>query len=243
VEVVFAPQEVLEYDAEICVYGPGDLRVYKISGAGKSPGTEAALKFAAPARTPVKQMIPIVNQTDKPWTINAQFECPECPKNWAGPSSVSVAAFSTGSYPLEFIPPPYIPDEAAVECTGELLLKNTTIEDKYKYFLHGTVEEPLSEAHILVECKAWQRRPLECKVPVIAAEGEEVTIESDLLYITGPSSLVMEPGNKPMDVELSVCPKQAGVYSGSVKFMAPSGEFAWFTVEVRADPAAPVQEL
>jgi len=33
------------------------------------------------------------------------------------------------------------------------------------------------------------------------------------------------------------------VYSGSITFTGPLGEFAWFTVEVRAEPAPPVQEL
>jgi len=242
VELTFTPPDVLEYEAEICVYGPGDLRVFTIQGAGKSPGTEASLKFSAPARTPVKQMIPIVNQTDKPWAISAQFDCPDCPKNWVGPSSLNVAAYSTGEYPLEFVPPPFIPEEP-VTCTGELLLRNTTIDDKYLYILNGSVEEPLAEDHIKVNCQVWERKAVVCKVPIIASDGEEVSIESDLLYISGPSVLVMEKANKSIDVELSVCPKQAGVYSGSLKFTAPSGEFAWFTVEVHAEPSAPVQEL
>jgi len=242
VEVTFVPPQVLAYDAEITVYGPGDLRVFRIEGQGKSPGTEAALKFKAPARTPVQQMIPIVNQTDKAWTIAASFECPQNPKNFNGPGSFSVKEFSTGHYPLEFVPPPFLPDDPQV-CKGELLLKNTTIDDKYLYVLEGTVEEPLAEDSIVIKTEVWQKSPINMKVPVIASEGEEITVESDLLYVSGPSTVTMEKGAKGLDVALTVTPKQAGVYNGSVKFTAPSGEFAWFTVEVTAEPAPPVQEL
>jgi len=68
-------------------------------------------------------------------------------------------------------------------------------------------------------------------------------VESDLLYVSGPSSFIMDKGNKPTDITLTVCPKQSGLYSGSITFTSQSGEFAWFTVEVNAEPAPPVQEL
>lgn len=237
VDLIFAPADVIEYQAEVVVYGPGDIRVFKLEGSGKSPGTEANLKFSAPARQVSKQLIPIVNQTDKPWSINAQFECPDCPKAFTGPAAISVAPFSTGQYPLEFSP------IWMTDCEGSVLLKNTTIDDKYLYNLLGNCEEPLAESHIVIECSVWEKNPLICKVPLIASDGEEVTVESDLLYISGPATVLMEKGNKAIEVELSVCPKQSGVYSGSVTFTAPSGEFAWFTVEVQATPAPPVQTL
>jgi len=242
VNIVFSPYEVQEYEAEILVYGPGDVRVYKLEGTGKSPGTQAALKFVTPARTPVKQFIPIVNQTDKPWSISATFECPPNTKNFTGPNSLNVAAKSTGQYPLEFSPPAFIPN-AVSECAGKLTLRNTTIDEKYVYILAGNVDEPLAETHINVKCVVREKASLPCKVPVIALEGEEVRVESDLLYVSGPSSFIMDKGNKPTDITLTVCPKQSGLYSGSITFTSQSGEFAWFTVEVNAEPAPPVQEL
>ena len=91
----------------MAVYAPGDLRIFKIEGSGKSPGTEAALTFTTPARQSLKQMIPIVNQTDKAWSISASFDCPDCPKNFTGPQSLAVPAYQTAHYPLEFHPPPF----------------------------------------------------------------------------------------------------------------------------------------
>merc|ERR1712054_464366 len=92
-------------------------------------------------------------------------------------------------------------------------------------------------------CQVWEKKPVVYKLPVIASEGEELTIESDLLYISGPATFVVEKGAKANEVELTVCPKQSGMYNGSITFTAPSGEYCWFTVEVQAEPAPPVQEL
>eukprot|EP00656_Telonema_subtile_P057792 TRINITY_DN9591_c0_g1_i1.p1 TRINITY_DN9591_c0_g1~~TRINITY_DN9591_c0_g1_i1.p1 ORF type:complete len:904 (+),score=208.60 TRINITY_DN9591_c0_g1_i1:119-2830(+) len=234
----FAPRDVVQYACDVTVHRPGDIRIYKLVGHGKSPGTEASLMFNAPARQVTTQNIPIENGSDKPWTINAEFEGDKCFK---GPPSISVPPGQRGNYPLQFLPP-WMSSGSA-----KLTLVNSTIDDKYVYNLQGVGEEPLATSHEVVECKVWQKQELRFAIPAMG-KGGEITVESDLPYISGPGTFTMDP-NQPAECVLYVCPKLSGMYSGSVTFTCPSTGpgskpvFAWNTIEVTATQGEPVQTL
>lgn len=240
--VDFAPQEVMEYETEVIVHRPGDIRVFKLKGIGKSPGTEAQLMFSAPVREVTSQMIPIENGSDKPWSVTAEFDGD---KSFSGPPSITVPPHQRAEYPLKFTPP------WLCNVKSTLVLKNTTIDDKYTYHLAGTGEEPLAESHLAVECNVWDRHEMTFQVPplVSGSAPQEITIQSDLPYISGPGTIEMQPG-QPAECVLIVCPKLSGIYSGSVTFTAPAGEdediqpqYSWNTIEVNARSSDPIETL
>jgi len=240
-EVDFVPKEVMEYETEVIVHRPGDIRIFKLKGVGKSPGTEATLTFSSPAREVTEQMIPIENGSDKAWTVNAEFEGDNC---FSGPMSLTIPAYQRAEYPLKFTSP------WLCDAKSTLVLKNVTIDDKYTYHLIGTGEEPLSGSHLAVECKVWDRHELTFEVPPISSgtAPQQITIQSDLPYISGPGTIEMHPG-KPAVCVLTVCPKLSGIYSGSVTFTAPTDDeditpqYSWNTIEVNASQSDPIETL
>ena len=129
--------------------------------APASPGLKAALEFVSAARQTVRQELPVVNGSEADWTVSAALKGDD----FHGPPSFKVGAKSTAYYPLDFTP------QWVCEREGELVLTNTATGDKYVFTLKGTGEEPLAEAHHVLECQARQPQTLSLKVFNVAADG------------------------------------------------------------------------
>ena len=233
--VRFVPNEPGQYTGELMMVSPYDVRIYSLSAACTAPGLKAALEFVSPARLPVQQELPIINGSDVDWSVSASLKG----EGFSGPPSVKVSAGSTGHYPLEFCA------DWMCEREGELTLTNQNTGDKYHFSLHGVGEEPLAESHVVLECAARQPRPLIFNVFNVSASGEacELTVDSDLMHISGPASIEVPARGKrasgaaeTRQYELQVNPQMGGTLQGSLSFTAPDGRYLWYTVELNSSP-------
>jgi len=244
--VRFVPNEPGNYICELLLLSGLDVRIYDIVGSCTSPGMRAKLEFVAPARQLVRQEVPIVNGMDVDWTISAQIKGEE----FRGPPNVKVAANSTGHYPIEFCP------DWICKRDGELTLSNLNTGDKYYFSLNGTGEEPLAEKHLVVSCIARQPQALAFPVFNVSEKGENVTLtaQSDLIHVSGPSSIVLAArdnkstvrggGQTEMqDYVLTINPQTGGALQGSITFTAEDGRYLWYTIELDTAPPPAEKKL
>ena len=214
-----------------------DVRVYELAGTATAQGLKAALEFESHARQPVVQELPIVNGSAQDWSVQAALKA----EDFSGPPSLKVPANSTAYYPLEFCP------AWACERTGELVLSNQTTGDKYSFSLKGTGEEPLAEAHHVLEGQARKPQSLSLTVFNVAADGQpcELTVDSDLMHLSGAPTVAVGAraknagggkGAGGVEYVLTLTPSMSGTVQGSVSFTAPDGRYLWHTIELRTTP-------
>lgn len=98
-----------------------------------------------PARSEVTQNLPIVNNTEKDWSIKVTW-VPDPLKNGnylSVPGQFSkdfpVKKKSTGNFPVTFKP------KWAYKAEAKLVLANPITMDQFEYDIRGTGEEPLAE--------------------------------------------------------------------------------------------------
>ena len=98
-----------------------------------------------PARSEVTQNLPIVNNTEKDWSIKVTW-VPDPLKNgnyFSVPGQFSkdfpVKKKSTGNFPVTFKP------KWAYKAEAKLVLANPITMDQFEYDIRGTGEEPLAE--------------------------------------------------------------------------------------------------
>lgn len=110
-----------------------------------------------PARGEVTQNLPIVNNTDRDWTIKIQWQ-PDMSKNgqyFIVPSqytnSFPVKKQSIANFPITFKPKWTHKAEARLVMTNPLTL------DYFEYDIIGNGEEPLAEEHLEIKCQAKER--------------------------------------------------------------------------------------
>ena len=230
----FVPGEPGQYGAELLMLSPLDVRIYDIAGSCAAPGVKASLEFTTPARMPLRQELPIVNGSGSDWTISANLRG----EGFNGPPSVKIGAGSTGHYPLDFAP------EWLCEKDGELTLSNMATGDKYVYTLKGIGEEPLAEGNVVIECAARQPMKVTFDIFNVLGSGEPtmLSVESDLLHVSGPSSIKVPARRKgdssgsAAEYTLTANPQLGGELRGSITFTASDGRYLWYTVEMHAEP-------
>jgi hypothetical protein len=153
-----------------------DVRKYRILINALPKPVKAVMEMVCPAREQVVQEIPIVNPSDREWTIKIQLlsdqnangtpifsllntaphreqqekedssRGPIVPKNTNAYKDVVVKRKQTLTLQLVFNP------RWITEATGQLTLTNPTTNDIYDYQLKGVAEEPLAECHITLKC-------------------------------------------------------------------------------------------
>ena len=125
-----------------------DIRLYEFKVNAIPQKIKAQLEFRVPARGSVQQEIPIVNNSQKEWTVTANLEqqkggCFSLPK-----TQIIVKKGTTENFTLAFRP------TWVCNVTGMLTLNNRQTGEIYEYELKGFGEEPLAEEHIVLNCKA-----------------------------------------------------------------------------------------
>jgi len=116
-----------------------------------------------------------------------------------------------------------------------LILRNATIGDSYQYQLKGVGEEPMAEDHIKVDSRARWKTTVPITVRNILADRLcTYTVESDLVGMTGDAELVVPP-HETATYDLQIMMPRGGTFAGSVTFLAPNGEYIWFTLEISAE--------
>ncbi|CAD7959898.1 unnamed protein product [Amoebophrya sp. A25] len=241
----FRPKEPGVYPCSITLVSSLDIRIYQVEGTGTAPNTRCALSFMTHARQEVIQEIPIVNPTPNDWNIKAVFTYPPTEtgeKFFAGNNSITATKAvggqaSTTYYELKFKP------HWVCEQVCHLALVNEGANETYEYELTGKGEEPLAEDHVIIMCQARERTDHEFSVRNYGQRETTFEVESDILHISGPSSVRAAPGET-VGYNLSFLPLQAGNVTGCVMFRdSNTGHFSWYTVEVRTSPSKPQQAL
>lgn len=63
----------------------------------------------------------------------------------------------------------------------------------------------------------------------------QYSVLADADWLSGPATLNCASANRGDTYKLSVCPLVSGTQWGSLTFMAPDGNYCWYSIEVRAN--------
>jgi len=237
----FRPREPGVYPCTVTLTSDVDIRIYQIEGTGTAPNTHCSLTFNTQARKPVTQEIPIINPTERDWIIKPTFSFSghefDGPRDFTAKKRQMNGQATTSLYPLTFKP------EWVCDVRGQLVLHNAGTNETYEYDLHGVAEEPLAEEHVVIKCEARERTSHTFLVRNYSSQQATFEVESDLVHISGPSSVTVE-GRGVEDYELTFQPLQAGQVTGCIMFRdQQTGHFTWYTVELITMPPKPQQTL
>ncbi|CAD8117028.1 unnamed protein product [Paramecium sonneborni] len=213
-----------------------DIRRYKLSASVLPKIVKATLEFRVPARQQVIQEIPIVNNSDKEWSIKVQIIQPQdglfqCPNK-----DFQVKKKSTGLFPITFNP------QWISQCEARLVLSNPQTNDVFEYDLIGIGEEPVAEEHIILNCQARKQMKREIEIKNNSDKMITYKVETDLIYATGPSTITVQAGKKAI-YQLIVQPVLSGQYTGSITFTEENGRYLWYTVFMNTESPKSVQTL
>lgn len=146
---------VYEFVVYVLVCNPlkTDIRRYKVIFTVQPKPLKAMLEMSVPARGEVIQNLPIVNNTDKDWSIKIVWQ-PNSSKNGnyfsINPqynNSLPVKKNSVGNFPVIFRP------KWVNNAEAKLTMNNPLTLDHFEYDITGIGEEPLAEDHIEIKCK------------------------------------------------------------------------------------------
>lgn len=174
-----------------------DVRRYRLVITVQPKPLKAILEMNVPARSEVTQNLPIVNHTEKDWSIRISW-LPDASKNGAYfsiPSQYAkefpVKRKSTGNFPVTFKP------RWAQRAEARLIMSNAVTMDQFEYEIKGNGEEPLAEEHIEIKCESKKKFKREIIVKNPYAERPVTfTVETDLMNCTGPKTLTIPSGSK-----------------------------------------------
>ena len=223
-----------------------DIRVMEVTAKATMPDGKMVIEFRGPARELIFQDIPIMNESDKDWSLTAfmrgdNFSCPKTlhvPKNGNAVMQVSFQAPHSGRF------------------EGALQLKNMEAVDSFEYGLVGQADEPLADSHLAYKLMArkMQRFQIPLKqIPVPVKKNKEkekdkdkgiefqvFSVETDLPYLTGPETVnVTEEGGQ---YAFTILSPVGGSFNGYIAFKDveyPEVNI-WFTVNVEV--TAPAEE-
>nr|XP_014349939.1 PREDICTED: cilia- and flagella-associated protein 47-like isoform X1 [Latimeria chalumnae] len=209
----FTPKGPGRYPCEILLQSSHDIRVYNVECVVNVDGVEAQLDFVTPAYQAVTQDIPISNQTQQDWKVEAHLEG----DGFFGPPLIYVQAGETTQYPLMFKP--------AFECTatGKLTLQNKTDGTEHVFGLKGVGKRPLALDHIKIGCQVRQITQKVLTIPNFTQARLTCKVASDLPMVVGDPTLTVKPGQSASYL-LNLCPWKQGTYTGVISFVAEDGK-------------------
>lgn len=212
-----------------------DIRIYKLVVTSAPKPIRGIIELKCPAGEELKQQIPIVNNSDKDWTVKAilTYDISKYgPGIFLGVKEFHIKKKTTYNYLLTFQP-----QIADIEMEGRLVLTNQITNDHYDYELIGKSEEPLSKSHLLINCIA--RRP-EKRIIEIPNPYKDRTVtyevETDLINSEGLTRFSIDPG-RIFKYSLTVTPVMGGIYTGSITFFEEHDKhrYIWYTVCINTD--------
>merc|ERR1719506_2101096 len=204
------------------------------------------MTFTTQARKFVTQEIPIVNPTERDWSIRPSWTQQDhgagvfyftSPREFTAKKRQTNGQATTSYYPLIFKP------DWVCDVHGQLVLYNSGTNETYEYELHGVAEEPLAEEHVVIKCEAREKTSHKFLVRNYASAPASFEVESDLVHISGASSIQVS-GKDTAEYELFFQPLQAGNVTGCIMFRdTQTGHFTWYTCELMTLPPKPQQVL
>jgi hypothetical protein len=234
----FHPNSPGIYPCKLLLYSLYDVRVYDVEGISVAKSKLQLVEFNVLARQSVTQLIPITNGTKLDWVLKATFK-QENGKCFSGPSELAIPAGKTATYPLIFRP------TWMGNFLGNLVLSNYPLGE-WVYNLKGVAEEPLAEDNIVVECQAKTKTVISLPVKYLPGNSNssviEYKVESNVPYVSGCSQ-IQTSINQISKYDLTVQPKCSGNFGGSISFIAPDGQYLWYSIEIHASIPTPERQL
>lgn len=230
--VTITPKNAGVYNAQVIFQSQADVRIVKLEVTVTEKQETPTLEFSTPARKPIVQDLPIINNSEESWTLSALLTG----AGFSGSGSVQVPAFSTTNYKLTFNP------AWVCDVVGKLELTNAKNGDKQVFELFGKGGEPLAEDHIAIECSARETVEKLLTVRNYSNGPQTFTIESDLPNISGEPSITVQ-GNSTAQYALKISPQLGGKCSGSIIFIGPDKRFQWYGLEVDSKSPTPEASL
>ncbi|XP_062983760.1 cilia- and flagella-associated protein 47 [Elgaria multicarinata webbii] len=211
--IMFMPQCPGRYPCHILLQSMYDIRLFKIECVVNTHTAEAELEFVTPAYQTVTQDIPITNMSQQDWKLKANLKgC--C---FFGPPLIYVAPGETTPYTLMFKP--------TAECVtkGKLILQNEADGTDHVFVLKGIATKPLALDHIKIDCQVRQITQKVIMVPNFTKNELKYKVSSDLLIVSGDSTLIVEPGDTTA-YTLNISPWKRGEFKGVIVFVAEESE-------------------
>ena len=232
-----------------------DVRRYRVTVNALPKPIKAVIEIACPARETIVQEIPIVNPSDRDWTIKLQLTSDSVPGgggalfqllNLCNQSQLNVDD-SQGVVKVPTLKGGGVQRDILVKrkstvslqltfapkwickAEGHISMQNHMTNDNFDYKLVGIGEEPLAESHISLKCQARQTTRKEIPFVNKSPKVVEYRVETDLMNASGVTKFSVPP-HSTYTYMLTVTPMLSGQYTGSVTFLNDEGEYVWYTV-------------
>jgi hypothetical protein len=253
--LTFSPERPGTYNARAVLFSKEnqlDVRVLDIAARVTMPESRVTIVFRGPARQRLSQEIPVQNDSDHDWHLNAIISG----RGFSGQKSLVVPKRSKAVFTVGFV------GAYAGSYEGVLVFRKSDVDDSFEYTLRGVTEEPLAEDSLHFRCKARDPqtftlplRQLERPPKAAASEkaekttdkkkmvmerfdGQKFSVQTDLPYMSGAAEVEV-PSNGCNYEFIINCPV-GGMISGSVTFTdVESGMIQWFTVDVEVTSPQP----
>ncbi|XP_044200977.1 cilia- and flagella-associated protein 47-like isoform X2 [Thunnus albacares] len=204
----FQADSVGQFTCQVVLSSWCDTRVYLLEALVTSQGGSVHLDFSSPAHHSVTQDIPLCNETNQDWKIQAEV----CGEGFHGPKDLTVPAGTKACYPLTFHP--------SVQCivTGKLYLHNDCDGTEHVFTLRGVGEHPLPVDHVVLHCPVGKTTHAQLDVPNYSQNKLSLKVVTDLSVVRGTPSLEIKPGHN-APYTLAVSPWRRGKQTGCLSFV------------------------
>ena len=98
--VGFVPEGPGHYQCRVILRAPNDVRVYHIEVTVNPEGSDIELEFTSPTHESVTQNIPVVNGSERDWTLYAKIDG----EGFYGPAELHCPRQTSRSYALTYQP-------------------------------------------------------------------------------------------------------------------------------------------
>jgi hypothetical protein len=231
----FAPKTPGDYPCQITVASSKktDIRIYDVLVSVKPKRNVINLELVAFARSETKQDIPIINNSEKDWSVKVTLT--QDTKDFSATKDFIVRKKSSGMCTVSFKP------QWTCDVKGKLVLDVAATGEVYEFNLRGIGEEPRAEEHIILDCRVKETSTH--LIPVVNNSEVPITyrVESDLINASGDPEITV-PAKSRAKYELVIRPFQSGQYTGAITFYDPLNKFYWYTIEIRAAEPEPEDE-
>ena len=227
----FFPEKAGVYTSQVVLYSLSnqyDIRVLALRGAINASQSGMTIKFTGAARRKITQEIPVHNESEKDWNLQAHV----VGSSFSAPKTIVVPSHSKVPFPVSFTA------QGSGDFQGSLILKNpAALQDSFEFKLEGAADDPLAEDNLVFKCKARCPEMFCIQLPDVG-NPKVYTVETDLSYITGDEEILIKDGTR---YEFSVNCPVGGIMSGSITFKDPTSDnLIWYTVTIEV--TSPVAE-
>jgi hypothetical protein len=232
VPFTFFPDRAGVYTTQVVMYSLSnkyDIRVLSIRGTINPSQSGMTIKFKGTARRKITQDIPLHNESDKDWSLQANI----VGSAFTAPKTIVVPSHSKVPFPVCFT------SQGSGDFQGSLFLKNPAVmQDSFEFKLQGVAEDPLAEDHLVFKCKARCSEVFTIQLPGVSPP-KLYSIETDLTYLAGDDEILIKESGGEYKFTVN-CPV-GGVMSGSITFKDPASDnLLWYTITVEV--TSPVAE-